>query len=184
MACTIPALADSCGHLEARLELLERREVGVLKVLQVMEVREEEMVRELGKLRAELESEVRLALPGALGDLPYLTVCAAATNWAITGTVVYDRLITDFNNSDHINGGRGELDVASGTFTAGTAGHYTGTFSGVAEQDQQNSYMNLWLFKNGVKIEDTYWFSRSGADSGSFNRQTNSRTVVGFSWLI
>ena len=70
MACTLPALADSCGHLEARLELLERREVGVLKVLQVMEVREEEMVRELGKLRAELERKVSRALPGALGTCP------------------------------------------------------------------------------------------------------------------
>ena len=183
-ACALPALADSCEDLEARLELLESREVEVLKVLESMEIREVEMARELGKLRSELEGEVRSALPGALRALPYLTTCAAATNWGLTGTIVYDRLITDFNNGDQPEGGRGEMDITTGTFTAGTAGHYTVTFSGVAEQDHENSYMTLWLFKNGFVVQDGFWFSRSGTNSGTFNRQTNSRTLVGLAWFF
>ena len=39
--------------------------------------------------------------------------------WETIGRMSYERLLTDWNNGEHVNGGHGALDVSTGVFTAG-----------------------------------------------------------------
>merc|ERR1712192_60711 len=77
------------------------------------------------ELMTELNQSISSAVPQAVRDLPYLVTCASQESWTTTGRMSYDRLLTDWNNGDHVNGGHGVLDVSTGVFTAGTPGHYT-----------------------------------------------------------
>merc|ERR1719334_1246380 len=66
--------------------------------------------------------------------LPYVMTCAYKYGWSTSSArITYDFLVSDYKNSDDVNGGDGIMDISSGVYTViKPAGHYTITFSGWA----------------------------------------------------
>merc|ERR1712198_627294 len=137
----------------------ERNENGVVKKRENFDKIVNEDLRQNLKdeLMTELNQTISSAVPQAVRDLPYLVTCAYQNLWRTTGRMSYSHLTTDWNNGDHANGGQGVLDTSTGTFTAGTAGHYTATISGYTLSTE--SYSELYMHLNGQQIEETKFVS-------------------------
>merc|ERR1719391_46327 len=130
------------------------------------------------ELMIELNQTISYAVPRAVRDLPYLVTCAYRESWDTTGRMSYDQLTTDWNNGDHVNGGHGVLDTSTGTFTAGTAGHYTATISGfTVSREEGNSYSKLYMHLNGQQIEETKFVS-GYVSGGQYYYDQGSRTMI------
>merc|ERR1719187_1784462 len=69
--------------------------------------------------------------------LPYVMTCAYQDSWGTSSaTITYDSLISDYKNSDDVNGGDGIMNIDTGVYTViKPAGHYTITFSGWTQPD-------------------------------------------------
>merc|ERR1711942_555323 len=74
--------------------------------------------------------------------LPYVMTCAYRYRWTTSSArITYDSLLSDYKNSDDVNGGDGIMDIKTGVYTViKPAGYYTITFSGRAVL-QQGEYL-------------------------------------------
>ena len=119
-----------------------------------------------------LESSLPTANDQAIKELTAVGVCARQNEWT-SGfhTITYDYIISDYG------GGAGLLDVTTGRFTCGTAGHYTITYSGYAYL-LPGERIDVILYKNNAKLGYyAGWYSWVPSGSGS-TRDQGSRTVV------
>merc|ERR1719419_1700013 len=99
--------------------------------------------------------------------LPYVMTCAYKLSWSTpSATITYDYLVSDYKNSDDVNGGDGIMDISSGVYTViKPAGHYTITFSGYASVDPGEA-VHLYLYHNGTRVRETLWESGNSGDNG------------------
>merc|ERR1712141_733963 len=131
----------------------------------------------------EVKKEVAKVLPTAvkqvLRDLPFEMVCAYKYDYTETeGTVNYDRISVEFNNTDQPGGGDGSMNIETGVFTAITSGHYIITFSGFVDV-HPGQVTEMWLHHNGVKVEESeFQTSMHVGASGDYIWNQGSRTVI------
>merc|ERR1712215_436631 len=120
--------------------------------------------RKVEKREDEINSlETSVAEVRKTRGLPYVMTCAYKHDWSTpSATITYDYLVSDYKNSDDINGGDGIMDISSGVYTViKPAGHYTITFSGQVGLDPGKE-VNLYLYHNGTQVKETYWRSVNG----------------------
>ena len=111
-----------------------------------------------------LEEALPTAIQKGLRELPSEMVCAYKFQWqkSAPGTVVtYDRITSEFNNTDRPGGADGGMDIATGVFTATTSGHYIITYS-LGAFVKEGEYTWLFLHHNGVAVEESEWASAGG----------------------
>ena len=188
---------DAGGALEETMykdEKLTGIDNKVEKLLQRMEMLEAKNVEVENQLKnqsckAEVKNELDKVLPTAveqgLRDLPFEMVCAFKQNWYETSSIVnYDRITVEFNNSDRPGGADGSMNIETGVFTTVTSGHYIVTFSGTAVVDA-GEFTDMFLYHNGVKLDESRWYTKMLAGSGDDNiRDQGSRTVVSNDCLL
>jgi len=109
--------------------------------------------------------------------LPYVMTCAYQNHWETSSaTITYDYLLSDYKNSDDVNGGDGIMDVKTGVYTViKPAGYYTITFSGRAEL-QPGEALIMDLYHNGTKVPESQWVSSEYHGTTAFDQ--GSRTVI------
>ena len=167
-------------RVEKDREMEEMQEkVDVMR--EEMREKENKLKKQLDGLEArntELTTKLREVDQKSPKDLPFILTCAYKKEWTASGTITYDRLTVDYNNSGRPGGGDGDMDISTGQFTALTPGHYTVTYSGTARADP-GEYVIFQLMKNGVDVGDEgKWRSYSNSDNGDYIDDQGSRTVV------
>merc|ERR1719481_2295543 len=97
--------------------------------------------------------------------LPYVMTCAYQDEWSTSSaTITYDSLLSDYKNSDDVNGGDGIMDIKTGVYTViKPAGYYTITFSGLA-QLQPGEILSMYLYHNGTRVPESRWYSRNNGN--------------------
>ena len=180
-------------QFESRLEQVEK--VATLeKPVTVIESKAEEIASMKSEVKmqckAEVKKEVNKVLPTAveegLRDLPFEMVCAFKEVQEDTGVVGYNRITTEFNNSDRPGGADGTMNIETGVFTTVTSGYYIVTFSGYVwvhpGEDTQ-----MYLYHNGDRVvESKFETSMHVGIVGSaieYIIDQGSRTVVSISGL-
>merc|ERR1712215_454091 len=93
-------------------------------------------------------------------DLPYVMTCAYKYRWETpSATITYDSLLSDYKNSNDVNGGDGIMDIKTGVYTViKPAGYYTITFSGYVYLRPGES-LSMYLYHNGTKVPESRWIS-------------------------
>ena len=100
--------------------------------------------------------------------MPNVMVCTFSYQWtSADATITYDE-ITAAN-------GDGEMDINTGVYTAIIKGHYTITFSGIADLDP-SEHVVLSLYHNGEFVPESHWVSANDGSGHVFDQ--GSRTVV------
>merc|ERR1712037_425819 len=165
------------GNLQKQLEEI-KAEAGDLK----KQVKENEIKVE-NQCQAEVKKELDKVLPTAvelgLRDLPFEMVCAYKQEWDKVGVVNYDRITVEFNNSDLPGGGDGSMNIETGVFTTVTSGYYMITYSAAVDV-HPGEYTNMWLYHNGVGVEESQFLtSMYGVEGGdNYVYEQGSRTVI------
>ena len=91
----------------------------------------------------------------------------------------------EFNNSHRPGGGDGTMNIETGVFTAVTSGHYIITTSGIVQVRGAGHSTVMWLYHNGVQVEESRFVTRMFVgDSQDYIDDHSSRTVVGLSSLL
>jgi hypothetical protein len=184
------ALGQSCAQQveHSRLEMeaqLVQVEVRLREELVAIKDEMEETCASMSEL-ARVEEGLRSAVASSLRDLPQVMVCAYKEElYPHVGTVTYDRITSEYNNAARPRGGDGSMDITTGTFTALTAGHYTVTYSAMAEVQGAGSHsaVSIYAFLNGGRVEESRWQSRQFGPHGEEQEtwDQGSRTVVSLS---
>lgn len=182
-------------RLEAKDKEMERRLAELEKKMKEEKYElEREMEASTSKLRKEVEdSEESLRTEFAsnftkdnaltkpsLRDLPIVIISA----WRLSGltspqTVTFESFLANFNNADRPGGGDGVFDLDSGIFTCFAPGYYTVSFSAHSDVGGgQATSQDLYLFKNGSQLDETYWNLYVGSSLSDMIGATGSRIVV------
>ena len=182
----VEEMRDEMREKEVVMEdMRQKMEKGEEMMREEMQEKNNEMKdvkKQLDRLESrnvELTTKLKEVDQKSLRDLPYVLTCAYQDGWYTPGaTIIYSRLIADSNNSDKPGGGDGRLDISTGKFTALTAGHYTVTYSGLAEVDP-GERVYFQLMKNDQNMgNEGYWQSFSSGSNGGSTYDQGSRTVV------
>ena len=132
-------------------------------------------------LKSEMRAEVKKEVDEGLRDLPFEMVCAYKHEWTEANSysvVRYDQITVEFNNSERPGGADGTMNIETGVFTTVTSGYYIVTYSAFV-QVQAEEFTIMWLFHNGVKVEESGFHSSMHVGSGSdYGHDQGSRTVV------
>ena len=116
----------------------------------------------------------------SLCDLPIVLISAWRRAPILSSqTVTFESFLANFNSNARPEGGDGVLDLDSGVFTCFTPGYYTVSFSVYAIVGPGHDSQILYLYKNGVQLQESVWVSY--AESGAVNAKigsTGSRIVV------
>ena len=156
-------------EMEMRLEELEDKIKEELEVkIKEGEKREVELEASMSKLKKEVEESLRKEIVAnlanntlekpSLRDLPIVLISAwRAEELKSPQTVTFDSFLTNFNNADRPGGGSGVLDLDSGIFTCFTPGYYTVSFSAYARSGPSYTYQDMFLYKNGLQLPESYW---------------------------
>ena len=144
-----------------------------------MESKLENVASIKSELRAELEKELDKVEQG-LRDLPFEMVCAYKYEWFnAVGVISYDRITVEFNNSNRPGGADGTMNIETGVFTTVTSGYYIITFSAHVKVFPGQDHTQLWLYHNGVQVEESQFATWMHVGSGDdFIIDQGSRTVV------
>jgi len=166
------------AELEDRLKEKREREWEASDSKLGMEVEE-------GSLRKESASNIsnEAQTNSSLRDLPIVLISAWQPNWIQSPqTVTFDSFLSNFNNQDRPGGGSGVLDLDSGIFTCFTPGYYTVSFSAYGNVGASGyHYQQLYLFKNGIELPESFWALYADADPDALNSNigvTGSRIVI------
>ena len=169
------------GEELMRKEMQSKVDVMKKVMREEMDKKDNEVKKQLDGLEArntELTTKLREVDQKSLRELPFVLTCAYKLEWTAPGTITYDRLTVDYNNSGQTGGGDGEMDVSTGKFTALTPGHYTVTYSGMDQVDP-GEWVVFQLMKNGESVGDeSVSVSYSSGDNGGRIEDQSSRTVV------
>merc|ERR1719419_5217 len=105
--------------------------------------------------------------------------CAYQKEWSTSSsTITYGSIISDYKNSDDVNGGDGVMNIHTGAYTViKPAGHYTVTFTGNAYLEP-DEYVELFVYHNGTQVPETRWWSRNSEDNGGYMDDAGSKTVT------
>merc|ERR1719477_198766 len=116
----------------------------------------------------ELEREVAI-----LRAPPYIHSCGSNSGLVSgsSGTIPYTSLLYSSTNTEG-----GGLDISTGVFTAPHGGTYTVSWDTGADLDQ-GEYVYIYLFKNGVSIQESKHYSYYGGPSGGVDEQ-GGRTII------
>ena len=118
-------------------------------------------------------------LKQGLRDLPFEMVCAFQERWNGANSVVtYDKVTSEFNNSDRPGGADGSMDIQTGVFTTVTSGYYTITFSASAGVSP-GEHTVMALYHNGVQVEESWYETINHVGGGgTWIYDQGSKTVV------
>ena len=121
-----------------------------------------------------LEDSLPSTISQVVRDLPVLTTCAYRYGWNTpSSTITYDRLISDYNNG----GAEGVLDITTGSFHCLWPGHYTVTYGGQANLDNNGEKIWVDIYKNNADVgEEGRWLSYY--KGSGFTIDQGSRTIV------
>lgn len=86
-------------------------------------------------------------------------ICGYQPEWWESGaTITYTTLLSDWTNGWRPGGGNGSLDTLTGTYSCGTPGFYTVSFSAFIELDS-SQMVEVFLFQNGEKVQASHFYS-------------------------
>merc|ERR1711970_829955 len=151
-----------------------------MEKIEALRVDNQALRRRIDKREDEVASlETSVAEVRKTRGLSYVMTCAYKYAWTTpSATITYDYLVSDYKNSDDVNGGDGIMDIASGVYTViKPAGHYTVTFSGLANMLSGRS-VNLYLYHNGTQVKETFWDSYNSGSNEGWIQEQGSRTVT------
>jgi len=83
--------------------------------------------------------------------------------WSKGATITYQSLVTSYHSSGVGSGG---LDTSTGVFTAPLQGVYTVTWSLYADNDDWDPAVQIYLYKNGNRMDESYHRSYYTGPSG------------------
>merc|ERR1712059_1768 len=107
-------------------------------------------------------------------QVPQYMICVYQDRWNSShSTISYDSILSQSDNSGAVGGGHGEMNLSTGTFTAGTSGPHMVTVSGYVELFPGEA-AHIYIKKNEVYIGESEWFS----GSVSHINDQGSRTVI------
>ena len=115
-----------------------------------------------------LESQV-----SNLRDAPFTFACGAHSAAITSATISYSTLLY---SSTNVEGSHG-LDILTGVFTAGYPGTYTATWGLAALDNAGDSPVNIYLRKNGERIQESRHLSHYTGSTGRVSDQ-GGRTLV------
>merc|ERR1712037_336959 len=171
-------------QFESRLKevmLNTQKEVASLKsemTMQSHSLKSDGEARCKAEVKKELDKVLPTAVEQGLRDLPFEMVCAYKQEWDKVGVVKYDQISVEFNNSDLPGGGDGSMNIETGVFTTVTSGYYIVTFSAAVRVDARE-YTMMYLYHNGVQLEESRFYTRMGVGSGNdYIYDRGSRTVI------
>merc|ERR1711864_17146 len=162
-------------EMEGKLQMLEEK-------VEMWEKREEERknhmeskVRELSDRMVESEKTVKSQISDVqVRVTPQYMICVHKFLWdSADSTISFDSILSQSDNSDADGGGHGEMNLSTGTFTAGTSGPHMVTVSGYVELFPGEA-AHIYIKKNEVYIGESEWFS----GSVSHINDQGSRTVI------
>ena len=114
-------------------------------------------------------------------DLPIVLISAYQPSMLTSPrTVTFQSFLANFNNAALPGGGHtggGVLD--SGIFTCMTPGYYTVSFSAYSAMGPRFGPQSMYLYKNGSRLSESWWFSL--IDDQTLNTNigfTSSRILV------
>merc|ERR1711962_1249460 len=121
--------------------------------------------------------ETSLAEVRKTRGLPYVMTCAYQDGWyTSSATITYDSLVSDYKNSDDVNGGDGVMNIHTGIYTViKPAGYYQVTFSGKTYLPP-GTVGELYLYHNGTKIPESEWYTVN--ENSGLIRDVGSRTLT------
>merc|ERR1719500_190521 len=148
-----------------------------------------EMMLEINKKLARTEEDLAVALADiattktALMELelevtrakepPFIHACGYQSDTIVSGTISYSSLLYSSTNMPGVGG----LDTETGVFTAPHPGSYTATWSTLARNNAGDHDVDIYLYKNGQRIEESYHVSDYTGPSGRVADQ-GGRTLV------
>ena len=169
---------------EMREELHMNMEEKVGKLMKEMDVIKqeksemEERVAEVTKKLEAHELKVNEMEAKSTKDQPFVMACAYTAFWSTSSsTISFDRLSADYNNADR-PGSDGRMDLATGIFTALTAGHYTVTYSGHAFLSPGEA-VEFLLYRNGQDMgREGAWYASSDSNDAGPTRDQGTKSLV------
>ena len=173
-------------EMETRLQELEEK----------MKEGKEELEKRESRLMTEVEESLRKEFPSidsdnaltnpSLRDLPIVLISAWHSGWLQSPqTVTFDSFLANFNNANRPGGGDGVLNLESGLFTCFTPGYYTVSFSAYARSGPNYTYQDMFLYKNGLQLPESYWHWGQNDDVFDGNvGVTCSRILVTFHIML
>ena len=154
---------------KSELESMKVEAAAMMSKIEILEMEAAATKSSMSSLPSTISQVVR--------DLPVLTTCAFRDYWPTpSSTITYERLITDYNNSDRPGGADGILDISTGVFHCLCPGHYTVTYSGKAYLESgERTVISIYMNNADLGYEGKWDSSATGT---GLTRDQGSRTIV------
>merc|ERR1711936_207020 len=174
---------------ELRREVIEMLEKKDAEMISRLEEKDKEWKAEIAKLAkdtvdtrsdvARISADIPAVISQSVKEIPVISVCGYQFDWfRSSSTIPYDSTLSEYSNCDKPGGGCYTLDLSTGVFTALTAGHYTVTFSGYIMYSWAKELVQLYSYKNGEQIQESFVYSTHSEESDTSTFGTISRTFI------
>ena len=128
---------------------------------------EEELRNENKELREELEN---------LRNPPFGYFCSFQEKWTEADSVItYDKLL--YSSQFGLQGDSPGIDINTGKFVTGFSGTWRVDFS-LVTYPHYGEYIHIFLYKNGVQIPETDFYSYRTAQQGGEDVNTGGRSLL------
>merc|ERR1719219_2646556 len=109
-------------------------------------------------------------------NLPFGYFCGYKDRFSAANSVItYDKLLLSHHRG--LQGDSPDIDINTGKFVAGLSGTWRVDFS-LRTYPEPREDIDIYLYKNGVKIIETQFYSYRHSDASGYDGNTGARSLL------